>query len=193
MANENPRAPISLPVYGPVLNVTAPTPTANVFPWQPYLSRWTGTGDDPAADRAKRFRLMRGKFASRTPANMMQEFLAFGDVADTEIEEADAVVTQVYIQVGTTESILGSGLVTFGQPTIKIAEGDDLFGAIGPVPNFGADGSLPTYLVVPICEALWWGGQLHFSPGAKNYLNCGLVVSGTDCDHAGRMFVVSAA
>jgi hypothetical protein len=162
-------------------------------PWQPYPSLWPGPGADPnAADRAARFRLQRGKFAGSTPANMSTEFVAFGDITDTGITEDDAVYTQVYLTVPVSESSLGSGAVTYATPTINTVEGDDLVGALGDaIPDFGADGSLPSAIIVPICEVQLYGGAIYFPPGTSTYLDAVLsVTSGADCEHQMRDFSI---
>lgn len=150
---------------------------ADEHPWQPYPSPWLGIGGDPhAADRKKRFKLLRGKIAGRTPANMItHEFPAFGDVTDMEIEEADAVVTQVYCRVPISETRLGANDLTFARGLLHITEGDDLEEALGgDLPTPGEDGSLPSAIIVPLCEVLWWGGSLHFPPGQNKYLEIGV-------------------
>jgi hypothetical protein len=162
-------------------------------PWQAYLSPWQGTGTDPnLATRKARFRLQRGKFSSATPSNMSTEFLAFGDITDTGIEEDDAVYTQVYLTVPVSESSLGSGDVTYGTPEIDTVEGNDLVAALsGSVPAFGTDGSLPSAIIVPICEIQMYGGAIHFPPGESTYLAATLSVSGgSDCEHQMRAFTV---
>ena len=118
------------------------TGTAITYPWQPYLSSWTGSGTDPfAATRASRFRLRRGKFAGRTPANMSDEFVAFGDLTDATITEENAVVTQVYLSAPVTETTLGQGDATYAIPTIMVVQGADLLTALGTtLPNTGEDG-----------------------------------------------------
>lgn len=169
------------------LSVRRAVAALNLFPWQAYKSKWKGTGADPSsANRVMRFRLRRGKVNARTPSNMMDEFVAFGDASDTGIEEADAVYTQVYVQQPVSETGLGTGLFTYDRGTIKIVEGDDLEDAGVTDPAGGGDGSVPAYKIVPICEVAWWGGTLHFPPGVENYLNLSWKVSGTDCEHAGR-------
>jgi hypothetical protein len=158
---------------------------APLAPWQADLSPWTGTGTDPltAAQRAVAYRLQRGKFAGATPTNMSDEFQAFGDITDTGIEEDDAVYTQVYLTVPVSESSLGSGDVTYAQGTINSIEGGDLVTAVNgtgaPIPDFGSNGSLPAYIVVPIGEIANWGGALHFLPGTSTYLDAILSVTGT--------------
>jgi hypothetical protein len=160
---------------------------ASPVPWQPYLSSST------ASDAALRFRMYRGKCASRTPANMMAEFLAFGSASDTELTEEDAITTQVYLQVPTAEGTLGSGYVDYDQGTINIVQGDDLLTALGgSVPAFGSDGSLPAYIIIALFDCSWWGGNLNFNPGVSSYLDVSLAVSGTDCENPGRNFVLNA-
>lgn len=164
---------------------------ATYAPWQPYMSLWRGTEADPyAVDRKLRFKLRRGKLCLRTPANMVMEFRAFGDAADAEIEEDDAVITQVYCSIPVTETELGSGDLAWGRPTIEIIEGDDLLEALGSVPEGGDDGSLPASIIIPICEVSWWGGALQFPPGESTYLDLALTVSGTQCHNATRAFSV---
>ena len=164
-----------------------PAPSASAAPavttpWQAYLSLWTGDGNDPlsAAQRAVAYKLYRGKFGGQTPSNMSDEFQAFGDITDTGIEEDDAVYTQVYLSVPVSESNLGVGDVTYGTPTLNSIEGADLVQALGDaIPSFGTNGSLPSAIIVPICEVANWGGALHFPPGTSTYLDAVLVVTGT--------------
>lgn len=174
----------------------AGTAAAAPYPWQPYLSVWTGDGPDPkdAADRGVSYKLQRGKFAGLTPSNIMVEFEAFGDITDTEIEEDDAVYTQIYLTVTVSESSLGQGDVSYGTPSINSIEGDDLVAALTasdtPIPDFGADGSLPAYIVVPICEIANWGGALHFPPGVNTYLDASLNVTSLNCEYQTRDFFI---
>lgn len=203
----------TLPVGGPgMLRRTLPSGTlgfplptrrravaATVFPWQPYPSKWRGAGPDPySVQRKMRFRLYRGKINGQTPANMADEFTAFGNVGDTDIEEDDAVYTQIYAKVTVSEETTGSGLITYSDIGIHIVEGDSLPGAGVTTPPGGADGGegngrLPAYVIVPLGEVAWWGGKVHYLPGYRSYLDLTFVTTGTDCEQAGRQPVISGA
>ena len=188
----------------------APAAAAAAMPWQPYLSLWTGTGPDPDADtRVLRFRLNDGQINSRTPGNMTDELVAFGDPTDAEIEVQDAVITCVYLQIPVSESSLGSGDLQTARPTIMLVEGaptadsdeagqesTDLLDALtnnGTVPPaFGDDGSLPAYIVIGLFAAYWWGGNLTFGPGIANNLFVSLA-NGGNCASTSRNFAVTSA
>jgi hypothetical protein len=203
------RANTLLPTPGMLLSRTAngtsfrpqATPTVSSaaaavsYPWQPYLSPWQGTGVDPdASTRALRFRLIGGQCASRTPTNMTAEQLAFGDPTDTEIEEADAVVTQIYLQVPLSEMTLGDGGLLVARPTINIIEGEDLIDALTgngqTPPTGGSNGSLPAYIVISLGEVSWWGGVLHLPPGFGSYINIALANAG-GCMQTQRSFIIT--
>jgi hypothetical protein len=171
---------------------------ASAAPWQPYASLWTGSGPDPdAATRALRFRLCWGTVSSRTPGNMSDELVAFGDPTDAEIEEADAVVTQVYLQIPISETTLGQGDLTVARPSIEIieTEDDDLIDALNaqgtPVPQCGSDGSLPPYVIQVLGQVQWWGGILHFDdPFVAQHLVLALSSSGS-CGSDARTIVIN--
>lgn len=151
------------------------------FAWMPIESKWKGTGSDPhSGDRVLRFKLCRGKLAGRTPDNMMDEFVAYGNAGDSDIEEDDAVWTQVYLQVPVTEDQLLSGNVSFEKGTLKIIEGTDDLEDLLDLPGFGEDGSVPAYIVVPLCDVAWWGGSLHFYPGYTSNLDASIAITGVN-------------
>jgi hypothetical protein len=180
------------PQAAPPVSAAAATPA---YPWQGYLSPWTGGGTDPyAATRAQRFKLQRGKFAGETPSNMSDEFVAFGDITDTGITVDDAVYTQVYLSAPVSESSLGAGDVTYGIPTLNTIEGPSLneaLAAASGIPMFGSDGSLPSAIIVPICEVQLYGGAIYFPPGTSTYLDAILsVTGGSDCEHQMRRFTI---
>ena len=154
---------------------------AAVTPWQASLSPWTGQGSDPyAGSRDSRFRLNDGNVNGQTPSNMNQEFVAFGDITDTGIEEQDAVITFAYWQASVHETQTGQGDFGMDRPEIKTIEGqvgDSLVNLISP-PDIGADGSFPPYIVGQICIVQNYGGALHFPPGLNAYLGVVPVVTG---------------
>ena len=164
-------------------------------PWQASLSPWTGTGADPhASDRGKRFRLNDGNVNNQTPTNMAAEFVAFGDIADAGITQADAVVTYVYWQASISESQTGQGDFQMQRPQIMTTEGapgDSLTDLVSP-PDFGDDGSFPSYIIGQICPVSLWGGALHFPPGLSAYLSVVPVVSGALNGITSRQFLYSS-
>ena len=151
------------------------------YPWQAAPSAWTGPGADPnAATRALRFGLVWGSVNNQTPSNMNGELVAFGDITNTTITQAQAVVTFVYWRASVYETATGQGDFQMDQPVILTAQGgmaDNLTALVSP-PDFGADGSLPSYVIGQICVVQNYGGALHFPPGLNAYLNVLPVVTG---------------